>query len=61
MLPDSAARFGDSKPFGLIFEPFDDQYFDFATLKFGYILGDFLKIVEKLFKPVFSIIFRALI
>ena len=43
----SAARFGDLSPVGLLFEPFVDQYFALATLKFGYFLGYFSKIVIK--------------
>ena len=48
MAPDSsAARFGDLSPFGRLFEPFGDQYFSLATLKFGYFLGYFSIIVIK--------------
>ena len=36
-----AVRFGDLLPFGLLFEPFGDQYFDLAILKFGSFLGYF--------------------
>ena len=43
----SAARFGDLSPFGRLFEPFGDQYFSLATLKFGYFLGYFSIIVIK--------------
>ena len=43
----SAARFGNLLPFGQLFEPFGDQNFVLATLKFGDLLGDFSKIVEK--------------
>ena len=39
----SAARFGDLLPFGLLFQPFGDQYFDLATWEFGDFLGYFLK------------------
>ena len=35
------------------FEPFDDQYFASATLKFGYFLCHFSKLVWNLFKQVF--------
>ena len=50
----SAGRFGDLEPFGLLFEPFGDQYFDLAILKFGYFLGYFPKIVKNLFKLVLA-------
>ena len=57
----SAARFGNLLPFGQLFEPFGDQSFVLATLKFGDLLVDFSKIVKKkLFKLAFSNIFRAL-
>ena len=39
----SAARFGDLLPFGLLFQPFGDQYFDLATWKYGDYLSYFLK------------------
>ena len=39
----SAARFGDLSPFGRLFEPFGDQLFDLAILKFGSFLGYFSK------------------
>ena len=39
----SAARFDNLSPFGLLFEPFGDQYFALATWQFGFFLGDFLK------------------
>ena len=35
----SAASLGDLKPFGLLFEPFGDQYFDLAIFKFANFLG----------------------
>ena len=35
----SAARFGNLLPFGLLFEPFGDQYFALVTFQFGYFLG----------------------
>ena len=57
---DSSARFGNLSPFGLLFEQFGGQYFALETWQFGYFLGYFWKIVKKLIKPVFSIIFRAL-
>ena len=42
----------DLEPFGLLFEPFGDQYFDLAIFKFGYFLGYFSIIIKKtLFKP----------
>ena len=40
---DSAARFGNLSPFGLLFQPFGDQYFALATWEFGDFLGYFLK------------------
>ena len=43
----SAARFGNLYVFQLLNEPFGDQYFALLTLKFGYILGKFEKIVKK--------------
>ena len=46
----SAARFGDLWPFGQLFEPFDDQFFDLAILKFGSFLGSFLGYFSNKFK-----------
>ena len=43
----SAARFGDLSPFGLLFEPFGDQYFALVTWQFGYFLGYFWKNLKK--------------
>ena len=46
-LTSSAARFGNLSPFGLLFEPFGNQYFALATWQFGYFLGYFWKIVKR--------------
>ena len=43
----SATRLGNLLPFGLLFEPFGNQYFALATWQFGYFLGYFWKIVKK--------------
>ena len=52
----SAARFGYLESFVLLFEPFGNQYFDLATLKFGY----FSKFFKKPILTILSIIFKAL-
>ena len=46
----SAARFGDLSPFGLLFQPFGDQYFALATWEFGNFLGYFTKLTQNRFK-----------
>ena len=43
----SAARFGDLAPFGLLFQPFGDQYFDLATWEFGDFFGLLFKMNQK--------------
>ena len=43
----SVARFGNLKPFGLLFEPFGNQYFALTTLKISHFLSYLYKIVKK--------------